>query len=46
MLIFYLTIQTEIARPGQIKEAVGTLLHNARAPLPDDKPHTALARGV
>jgi hypothetical protein len=43
MLLFYLTIQTEISRPGQIKEAVGTLLHNGRAPLPDDP---ALARGV
>jgi hypothetical protein len=46
MFIFYLTIQVEIARPRQMKEAVGDLLHNGRAPLPDDKQHTALAQGV
>ena len=50
MTIFYVIVQIEIsepaARPVQIKDGVGPLLHDDGDPLPDGKGQPALVRGV
>jgi len=50
MAIFYVIVQIEIsepdARPVQIKNGVGPLLHDDGDPLPDGKGQPALVQGV